>query len=257
MPEKPRPPVLQMVKEAVEALGGKTTNVAMRDWILQKYPGTNKSTINCKTIVATVNHPSRIHYQRNQKPRIADGDYDFLFRPGKGEIELYDPARHGIWEIAEQEDGTMVVQQTGAADEMSDPKEAGGTFAAEAHLRDYLAKNLEVIEDGLQLFVDDNGSVGVEYRTEVGIIDLLAVDKNDGLLVIELKVAKGPEAACGQVMRYVGWVKRHLAEGKPVRGLIIARHISDRIRYAIADLPNITAREYELNITLKDVPDID
>ncbi|MFN8007523.1 MAG: hypothetical protein U0V70_10965 [Terriglobia bacterium] len=38
-------PVWKMVKEAVEALGGKTTNVAVRDWIQKKYPGTNPTTI--------------------------------------------------------------------------------------------------------------------------------------------------------------------------------------------------------------------
>lgn len=105
--------------------------------------------------------------------------------------------------------------------------------------------------------MDENGTAGVEYITEIGRIDLLTVDKKDGLLVIELKVARGPDEACGQIMRYVGWVKRHLANGKPVRGLVIARHISDRIRYALADIPNIAAREYELNISLKKVPHID
>jgi hypothetical protein len=45
--------------------------------------------------------------------------------------------------------------------------------------------------------------------------------------------------------------------GKPVRGLIIAQHISERIRYALADVPGVTAREYILLITLADVPHVD
>ena len=60
-----KPPVWKMVKEAVEALGSPTTNVMVRDWILKKYPGTNKSTIGCQTIICTVNHDSRIHYPEN------------------------------------------------------------------------------------------------------------------------------------------------------------------------------------------------
>ncbi len=75
-------------------------------------------------------------------------------------------------------------------------------------------------------------------------------------LVVELKVARGSDTACGQIMRYTGWVKRHIANGKPVRGLIIAQHISERIRYAIADIPGITAREYNLSITLKYAPPV-
>lgn len=108
-----RPTVNQMVKQAVETLGGKTTNIAVRNWILKKYPGTNTSTIGCQVIANTVNHPSRIHYHPNLKPRQADGPHDFLFRPATGEIVWYDPVRHGAWEIVEQEDGFLVVVESG------------------------------------------------------------------------------------------------------------------------------------------------
>ncbi len=246
-----------MVKEAVEALGGKTRNIAVRDWILKTYPGTNPTTIACQIIIATVNHASRIHYPENKKPRKADGQYDYLYRPATGELEWYDAAKHGQWEIAEMEDGKLKVCEVGKEDEADDPKESGNAFAAEAHLRDYLAANLNIIEEGLQLFVDESGAVGVEYKTTMGRMDILAVDKNGGLLIIELKVERGPDEVCGQIMRYLGWVKRHLSNGKPVRGLIIAQHISDRIRYALADVPDVSAREYKLSISLHGIPHID
>jgi hypothetical protein len=41
MSSQPRSFVWQMIREAVEALGGSTANVAVRDWILERYPGTN------------------------------------------------------------------------------------------------------------------------------------------------------------------------------------------------------------------------
>lgn len=254
-----KPPVWKMVREAVEDLGGKTSNVAVRDWILRKYPGTNHSTIGCQIIVCTVNHASRIHYPENCKPRKAEAQYDFLFRPATGEVEWYAPERHGLWEIAELEDGTLVAREVQVESNEVDNKAEiiDRSFAAEAHLRDFLVKNLGTIEEGLQLYVDESGTVGVEYKTDMGRIDILAVDKNGWLLVVELKVERGPDEVCGQIMRYVGWVKRHIAAGKPVRGLIVARHISDRIRYALADVPDITTREYQLNITLRDVPHVD
>lgn len=266
MNQQPKPPVWKIVKEAVEAMGGKTTNVAVRDWILERYAGTNLRTISCQIIKCTVNHSSRIHYAENQKPRRSENEIDFLFRPADGQLEWYEPTRHGIWEIAEREDGSFLVRERNQNFEdeevnLPDDKEvaaSGNRFAAEAHLRDYLAGNLSVIEDGLQLFVDETGSRdGVEYPTEMGRIDILAVDKNGGLLVIELKVDRGPDQVCGQIMRYVGWVKRHLANGKPVRGLIIAKHISDRIRYAIADVRHVSACEYQLQISLTAVEHID
>jgi len=48
-----------------------------------------------------------------------------------------------------------------------------------------------------------------------------------------------------------------MVRDKPVRGLIIAQHISDKIRYALTDIPNIYFLEYKLNITLDKVPDLD
>jgi hypothetical protein len=38
-----------------------------------------------------------------------------------------------------------------------------------------------------------------------------------------------------------------------VRGYVIGAHIADSIRYALAHRSDIRLREYELNITLKDV----
>jgi hypothetical protein len=252
MNEAIKPPVWRMVRDAVEALGGKTTNVAVRDWILKRYPGTNTTTIACQIIVCTVNHASRIHYSDNQKPRKASGSHDFLFRPSSGEVEFYDPAHHGVWEIAELDDGKLAVRREGEIEEIQPPVPENG-FAAEAHLRDFLVKNLHLIEEGLRLYADVGGSDGVEYQTAIGRIDILAVDKNDNLLIVELKVARGPDQVCGQIMRYVGWVKRHLAKKRKVRGLIIAQHISDKLRYALADVPDVSTREYKLHITLQEV----
>ena len=123
----------------------------------------------------------------------------------------------------------------------------GDAFACENDLRDYLASHLDVIEDGLQLFADEDGHKdGVEYVTPIGRIDLLTVDSAGALLVIELKTNRGSDAACGQLLRYMGWAKRHLPSEGPVRGLIIARHATERLRYATADIPHVYVREYYL-----------
>ncbi|MFQ6018523.1 MAG: endonuclease NucS domain-containing protein [Kiloniellaceae bacterium] len=133
-------------------------------------------------------------------------------------------------------------------------------FAAEAHLRDFLVgpqENLEAIEPGLRLFVDDDGRDGVEYPTPVGNIDILAEDRDGGLVIIELKVRRGPDAVVGQILRYKGWVKRHLAGGRPVRGIIIAQHISDRVRYASAEAGELELKEYSLSIMVTPVLEFD
>jgi len=251
-----RPPVWQMVKQAVDELGSPTTNVAVRDWVLGEYPGTNRTTIACQIIVCTVNHDSRIHYPQNQKVRAADGPMDFLFRSGHGQLELYDSGRHGAWGIAETEDGRLtvgLVGEPGGGEERPPRPEPGGTFAMEAHLRDYVAANLARIEDGLDLYADENGNSGVEYGTPVGRIDILATDHNGDFVVVELKVSRGADAACGQILRYKGWVRQHVADGKKVRGIIIANRITDRIKYAVGEVEGVELMEYALDVTLKRV----
>jgi hypothetical protein len=256
-----KPTVREMVLEAVKALGGDTTNGEVKDWILRKYPGTNPRTIQCHIIACTVNHPSRVHYAYNQKPRPATGPYDGLYRPESGRVQLYDPHRHGHWLLAQAEDGRIQVREgaeasegtSSDADEKSQPGDRG--FVAEAHLRDYLARHLDRIEPGMELYIDEeNGSrTGVEFKTPVGIIDLLAIDKHGRFVVIELKVSHGPDSVAGQVLRYKNWVAKNMAQGIPVRGIIVAQHVSDKILYALASDPQVTAKEYEINLTLKDV----
>jgi len=71
------------------------------------------------------------------------------------------------------------------------------------------------------------------YNTNVGEIDFLLRAKNGDFVVLELK-RKGDDATVGQICRYVGWVKQHLAKNnEKVYGVILAGQISDKLRYAI------------------------
>ena len=248
------PPVWQMIKQAMEELGPATTNVEVRDWILEKWPGTNKGTIACWLIGCTVNHHSRIHYSGNQRERVADAEHDFLFRPARGKLIPYDPAKHGVWEIVIGDDDRLIVQQV-EQDQL--PGDHGGSFAAEAHLRDYLAQNLDLIEPGLTLFVDDEGNDGVEYVTPVGRLDLLAEAPSGDLVIIELKVGRTPDTVVGQILRYKGWIKRHLANGRHVRGFIISQRISEKLKYAAADVQDVALKTYQLSVKIGEVEGLD
>jgi hypothetical protein len=89
-------------------------------------------------------------------------------------------------------------------------------FALEAHLRDFLAKNLERVEPGLRLYSDD-GKNGIEYQVNDGRIDLLAIDRDNKYVVIELKLSRGRNKTLGQLLYYMGWVEKHLGHG-PLSG---------------------------------------
>jgi RecB family endonuclease NucS len=96
----------------------------------------------------------------------------------------------------------------------------------------------------------------------VGTIDLLA-RRREGeeltdWLVIELKRGTSGDSAVGQVMRYIGWVRRNLVEGdEDVRGLILAQSADTSLRYSVAELPRVDLKTYSVRFTLDDVPDVE
>ena len=130
-------------------------------------------------------------------------------------------------------------------------------FTLEYQLRDFLAQNLETIPvDGkkLRVYVDPSERDGVEFPTEVGPIDILAVDETGAFVVFELKRARSPDRAIGQLSRYMGWVKQTVGKGQQVRGVIVAKTISQNLRYAVTVIPDVSLFEYEVRFTLKAAP---
>jgi len=121
-------------------------------------------------------------------------------------------------------------------------------FAYEADLRDFLAKNLKVIEQGLNLHEDDKGK-GVEYPIQGGRIDILAKDKNGRIVVIELKVSRGRNPTIGQLLYYMGWIDKNLNESSKSRGIIIAKEITDDLLLACQRTSDISLYQYNLSVS--------
>lgn len=250
-----------MVKEASREINREMSNLEIRNWIHDKYGSAiNTTSINCSITSSTVNSPSRIHYQENKKARVSNGLHDFLYSISRGKIVPYDPTLHGNWEIQQNADGEFSVRviEDGIIDELFAEEIAvreSSLFALESHLRDYLAKNLSQInglENKLSLYTEENRD-GVEYQTDVGPIDILALDNDGNFVVLELKLGRGPDAALGQILRYMGWVSKHLANGKNVRGIIVAAEIPKKLKYAITQTPSVSVMEYELKFALNGV----
>lgn len=102
--------ILSMVIEAVDNLEGEFTKKDIKDYIFSKYGEINEGTINCQTILGTVNRDSRVNWQVNKKERISNSRYDFLYDKGNGHLEKYNPDIHGLWEIKEK-DGKYFVKK--------------------------------------------------------------------------------------------------------------------------------------------------
>jgi predicted Mrr-cat superfamily restriction endonuclease len=132
--------------------------------------------------------------------------------------------------------------------------ENASEFAMEKHLEDFLVQNWKQTEFGkdFNIFEEEDEIVGQQYPTDTGPIDILAVSKDKKtLLVIELKKGRASDVVVGQTLRYMGFVKDELAEeGQIVKGVIIALEDDQRIRRALAMVPNIEFYRYQVSFKL-------
>jgi restriction system protein len=136
----------------------------------------------------------------------------------------------------------------------SAPVEDEVAFALEAQLQQFLVANWEGTELGkhYDIYQDEGSRVGVEYPTDTGRIDILAVSK-DGreLLVVELKRGRVSDRVVGQIQRYMGFVVEELAEPQQsVRGAIIGFEDDSNLRRALVVAPNIEFFRYEVKFRL-------
>ncbi len=132
-----------------------------------------------------------------------------------------------------------------------------GFFAYEKHLEEYIVMNWKNINFGedLTIYVDEGGSAGQQYTTDVGIIDILAVDKNGDYVVIELKRAESGYKVVGQVLNYMGWVYEKIAEeeGKSVRGIVVVGKADKTLKSALKPVADkISLKEYRTQLDLID-----
>jgi len=208
-------------------------------WFAENYPKIKPGTVAAHLVRLSTNAPSRIQYSVR-----ADGSDDHFFKIDSSNFRLHDP----------KTDPAPISENTLAEDELSTDKAEGtGEFAYERDLRDFLAKNLQLVERGLLLYRDE-GITGVEYPVGGRYIDLLAKDADDNYVVIELKVSKGYDKVVGQLLRYVNWIKQNLAEDdEKVRGIIIAKNISVDLQLACSELTHVSLMEYELAVKLRSV----
>ena len=124
-------------------------------------------------------------------------------------------------------------------------------FAMESHLEDFLIENWAQTDIGKDFDVFEDG-IGQQFKTDAGIIDILAVSKDQKqLLVIELKKGRASDIVVGQILRYMGYVKEELAEdNQTVKGIIIALEDDNRIRLALKMVNNIEFYRYQVSFKL-------
>ncbi|HDP97806.1 MAG TPA: DUF1016 family protein [bacterium] len=126
-------------------------------------------------------------------------------------------------------------------------------FGMEKHLEDFLIANWDKTEIGkkYELIYEEGDLVSQQYQTDVGYIDILAKDKSGKtFLVIELKKGRSADAVVGQVLRYMGWVRKELANGQKVKGLVIVPDVDKKLEFSLSDQKDINLMTYKIDFKL-------
>ena len=215
-------------------------------WFKQHYPKIKPGTVSAHLIRLSTNAPSRVHYH-------AESDQDDLFFQIDGShFRLYDRATDPS-PIRATSNASVGVQSADTEKDDAEDAIEPTEFAYESDLRNFLAKHLGKIESGLRLY-EDEGITGIEFPVGGRFIDILALDPKNDYVVIELKVSRGYDRVVGQLLRYLGWIKKNQAEPtQSVRGVIVAREISEDLQLACSEIANVRLFEYQLEVSLKQV----
>ncbi len=222
------------------------------DWFAKHYPNIKPNTVQMHVEGMSTNSTLRAHHP---SIRPASG-HDLFFKVARGQYRLWDASHDPQPVYAETllNHQLQVASQLQEQDEEEEDSDAAlsNEFGAERDLQNYLAKNLPALEPGLVLY-DDEGLRGVEFPAGGRRIDILAKGSDGGFVVIELKVSRGYDRVIGQIMRYMAWVKLNLADGRPVRGIIVASAITEDLKLAASLIEGVHLVEYELSFKLKSV----
>lgn len=224
-------------------------------WFAQHYPNIKSNTVAMHVEGMAINSRARKHHV-NVKP---GSGHDLFFKVGPGKFRLWIPETDPEPLYREKPSTGALLPQPGSEhvdetdnESMENEDPASTEFAFERDLRNYLAKNLGSIEKGLKLYQDEEFS-GVEFPVGGRFIDILAVSSKGEFVVIELKVSRGYDRVVGQLLRYMAWVRKNIAQDTLVRGIILAREITDDLRLAASLIPDVQLAEYELSFKLKQV----
>lgn len=185
-------------------------------WFDKKHPEVKRHNILPQLLKKTTNHPDRLTPGKyNPNASTIDDFFYAIDSPVFRQFQLYQRDWH-------------------------EPPYYPDCLVRERELQNLFAKDPSKIEVGLKL-------VGVEYPSGGRHIDLLCLDTNEDYVVVELKLSLAYDQAIGQLVRYMGWIKKHRAKSdQKVRGIIVASKISEDLKLAVSMVPNVRWLEYSI-----------
>lgn len=162
------------------------------------------------------------------------------------------PAQGGSSKISEKDYLTIIGKFVPEQQPISEPEEM--EFVLEKYLEEFIIGNWDKIDFGekLTLFKDENDNLGEQYLAgDAGYIDILALDKDNNFVVIELKKGKKNDEVIGQTLRYITWVEENLAKEKKVKGLIVVKERDKKLEYALKQIKDkVSVKLYKVSFAL-------
>ena len=129
-----------------------------------------------------------------------------------------------------------------------------GLFYMEKQLEDFIIENWDKTEFGKKydLINEEGELISQQFKTDIGFIDILAKDKKTkNYVVIELKKNQTSDDTIGQLLRYMGWIKKNKKDDG-VKGVIVAGQFDTKLDHAKSMIPNSEVFLYEVNFKLKE-----
>jgi RecB family endonuclease NucS len=121
-------------------------------------------------------------------------------------------------------------------------------------LRGLLSEQPGALEKGLRVFREDGKAVGAGYSSPVGEIDLLATDSAGNIVVVTLMEKNQGDELLADVLKRLGWARKHLAEGKRVRGIVLCSQAPEDLSYTAAAVADtVCFKTYRLALDFDDV----
>lgn len=126
-----------------------------------------------------------------------------------------------------------------------------------AQVRTLVAEQPSLLEPDLAIHRDaKSGMAGVDLRTPVGAIDLLARDAEGAFVVVSVPDPRDLDSLIPEMLARIGYVRKHFATDKrPVRGIVVIEEIPEELAYAAAGVAQtISFRAYRVALTFHSLP---
>ncbi len=112
-----------------------------------------------------------------------------------------------------------------------------------AQVRTLVKEQPALLEPELSIYRDPkSGVIGVDLRTPVGMIDLLARDREGAFVVVSVPDPRDVDSLMPEMLARIGYVRKHYAiDKRPVRGIVVIEAIPEELAYAAAGVAQTIA----------------